>query len=288
MRLARPLLATTFVVLAALGASVAHLRSQQTRPAVLQQVRGDLYNISGEGGNVAVYVTGEGVILVDDMYERNYAEIVDTIRTITDQPVRYVLNTHQHDDHAGGNVGALASSVEIIAHRNVRTNMVRLKQPGIPRITFSAEAAVTLGGRDVWSRYFGRGHTSGDAVIHFPAERVIHTGDLFLARRPGASGLSLYIDYANGGSVNEWVGVMDRILALDFDTVIPGHGAVADRAAVAAWRADLLAMRNRLRDMLRDGRSRDDVAKALVDDYRWPAGGLAIQQIDALIAELQP
>lgn len=285
----RHTLAVTFAILLAGGTFIAHLRSQQTRPAAaIQQVKDGLYNISGEGGNVAVYVTGEGVILVDDMYERNYTEIVEQVRSVTPQPIRYVLNTHQHDDHAGGNIGALASSVEVIAHRNVRANMARLKQPGMPRVTFSNDVAITLGGREVVSRHFGRGHTNGDAVIHFPAERVIHTGDLFLARRPGTTGLSLFIDYSNGGSANEWIPVMDQILALDFDTVIPGHGAISDRAAVAAWRADLLAMRNRLRDMLREGKTKDDVAQALVEDYRWPKGGLAIQQIDALITELRP
>ena len=107
--------------LLAAGSMVAHLRAQGPRPATIARVTGDLYTISGEGGNVAVYVTNEGVILVDDMYERNYAAVVAQVRTVTNQPIRYVLNTHQHDDHAGGNVGALADNIEVIAHRNVRT-----------------------------------------------------------------------------------------------------------------------------------------------------------------------
>ncbi len=270
------------------GSVVAQLRAQGGRPAVIARVAGELYNISGEGGNVAVYVTSEGVILVDDMYERNYAAVVAQVRTVTSQPIRYVLNTHQHDDHAGGNVGALADAIEVIAHRNVRVNMTRLKQPGMPGVTFSEEATVTLGGKEVRARHYGRGHTDGDAVIYFPAEKVIHTGDLFLARQPNATGLSLYVDSANGGSLVEWVPVMDKILALDFESVIPGHGAISDRRAVEAWRTDLVGMRDRLRGMLRDGRSKDDVSKVLVEEYRWPAGGLALQQLDALLAELRP
>ena len=275
------------LALLAAGSLVAQLRAQGGRPAAIARVAGDLYNISGEGGNVAVYVTGEGVVLVDDMYERNYAAVVAQVRSVTSQPIRYVLNTHQHDDHAGGNVGALADGIEVIAHRNVRANMVRLKQPGMPGVTFSDEASVTLGGKEVRAQYFGRGHTDGDAVIYFPAEKVIHTGDLFLARQPGARGLSLFVDAMNGGSLVEWVPVMDKILALDFTAVIPGHGAIADRAGVEAWRTDLIGMRDRLRTMLRDGRSTDDVAKVLVEEYRWPAGGLAIQQLDAIVAELR-
>src|SRR5687767_11915765 len=125
------------LVLLAGGMAAADARARQApRESRIQKISADLYMIGGEGGNVAVYVTGEGVVLVDDMYERNYADIVARVKTVTPQPVRYVLNTHQHDDHAGGNVGALATGVEVIAHRNVRANMARLKQPGMPRITF--------------------------------------------------------------------------------------------------------------------------------------------------------
>ena len=270
------------------GVLVADARARQAPgESTVQKVAADLYMIAGEGGNVAVYVTGEGVVLVDDMYERNYADIVSRVKTITPQPIRYVLNTHQHDDHAGGNVGALQAGVEVIAHRNVRVNMTRLKQPGTPRITFSGEAAVFLGGREVRSHYFGRGHTDGDAVVYFPAERVIHTGDLFLARRPGAPGLHLYFDYANGGSAVEWTRTLDAAMTLDFDTVIPGHGALSTRADLSKWRADVEALRTHVQRLVEEGKSREAIAKVLVDEYRWPDGGLALAQLDAFITELK-
>jgi cyclase len=157
----------------------------------------------------------------------------------------------------------------------------------MPTVAFSEATAVFLGGREVRALHFGRGHTDGDAVIHFPAERIIHTGDLFLARRPGTTGLSLYFDYEAGGSANEWVTVMDRILALDFDRVIPGHGAVSTRDDVVGWRDDLVEMRDRIRGMLREGATRDEVATVLVERYGWPPRGLAMQQLDALIEELR-
>ena len=137
---------TLFVYTAALlaGSSlIAHLRAQGkpnpvvNRPAAIQQLKPDLYMVAGTGGNVAAYVTSEGVILVDDMYERNYAEIVQQVRTVTQQPIRYVLNTHHHSDHAGGNVGAVADRITVVAHDNVRSNMIRIKQPGVPSITYS-------------------------------------------------------------------------------------------------------------------------------------------------------
>src|SRR5437667_6156312 len=198
-------------------------------PLRIEMVRNDLYMISGEGGNVAVYVTTEGVVLVDDMFDRNHADILAQVKSVTDKPLKYVLNTHQHDDHAGGDLKMLPIA-EVIAHKNARANLVDIKQPyyedtpgtpiGLPRITFSDEISVSLGGREVRATYFGRGHTNGDAVVYFPALRVIHTGDLFLGRRPG-KGPNIYVDYAQGGSFLDWTKTLDGLLTLDFDIAIP-------------------------------------------------------------------
>jgi glyoxylase-like metal-dependent hydrolase (beta-lactamase superfamily II) len=137
------------------------------RPAATLKVRDDLFMISGGGGNVAAYITDEGVILVDDMYERDAPEVLAKLKTLTDKPVKYVFNTHQHSDHAGGNT-VLLPIAEVIAHRNARANMAALKQPGLPRITFSSETAIFLGGKEARAGYYGRGHTGGDAFVYFP------------------------------------------------------------------------------------------------------------------------
>ena len=105
--------------------------TQNARPPAqlrIAKVKGDLYMISGEGGNVAVYVTSEGVVLVDDMFDRNHADILAQVKSVTDKPIRYVLNTHQHDDHAGGDMKMLPIA-EVIAHRNARANLADIKQP---------------------------------------------------------------------------------------------------------------------------------------------------------------
>jgi glyoxylase-like metal-dependent hydrolase (beta-lactamase superfamily II) len=185
------------------------------RPLRTEKVKGDLYMIAGEGGNVALYATSEGVILVDDMFDRNHADILAQVKAITDRPLKYVINTHQHDDHAGGDFKMLPIA-EVIAHKNVRANLTHIKQPyyedtpgtpiGLPRITFTDELDVHLGGKDVQAYYFGRGHTSGDAVIYFPEQKTIHTGDLFLSTRaparadnpPRPRGVPIYVDYAQG------------------------------------------------------------------------------------------
>jgi cyclase len=196
--------------------------------------------------------------------------------------VKYVLNTHQHEDHAGGNAKMLGSNAEVIAHRNVRSNMVRLNQPGAPRVTFSEELAVNLGSKEVRAAHYGRGHTGGDAVIYFPERRVIHTGDLFLTYPPQP-----FIDYGNGGSALEWTKTLDDVLKLDFDVVIPGHGPVSDRAGLIKFRSNFVAMRDRIGGMVRSGDSKDQVSKTLVSEFGWAPAGLAIQQVDSLIAELK-
>jgi cyclase len=285
-------------------------------PLRTERVKGDLHMISGEGGNVALYATTDGVILVDDMFDRNHADILAQVKTVTDKPLKYVINTHQHDDHAGGDLKMLPIA-EVIAHRNVHANLKDLKRPyyedtpglpiGLPRITFSDQLDLHLGGTDVQAYYFGRGHTSGDAIIYFPEARTIHTGDLFLNFRPGSRGAApatprppgvpIYVDYVQGGSFFEWSKTLEGTLKLDFDTIIPGHGPVATKADLVTFKSDLETMRSRLTGLIKTGSTKAQLAKILEDDYGWrstgcpesppTAGCLQYQQLDALIAELK-
>jgi glyoxylase-like metal-dependent hydrolase (beta-lactamase superfamily II) len=284
------------------------LHSQAAKPPgplKTQRVAGDLYVITGEGGNVALYSTPEGVVLVDDMFYRNHADILAQVKTVTDRPLRYVINTHQHDDHAGGDAPMLPIA-EVIAHRNVYANLKNLKRPyyedtpgtpiGLPRVTFSDRLDLHLGGRDIEAYYFGRGHTSGDAVVYFPAVKAIHTGDLFLSN--SRRGLPIYVDSVQGGSLLEWPRTLERMLQLDFDVVIPGHGPVATRADLVTFAGAVAAMRTRLQSMVRGGADKSEILRVLETDYAWrstgcpsppqmTAGCLQYQQIDALIAELR-
>jgi cyclase len=283
-------------------------------PLRIANVKGDLYMISGEGGNVAVYVTSEGVVLVDDMFDRNHTDVLAQVKSVTDKPIRYVLNTHQHDDHAGGDFKMLPIA-EVVAHRNVRANLTNIKQPyyedtpgtpiGLPQLTFTDEFAVHLGGKEVRAKYFGRGHTNGDAVIFFPELKVIHTGDLFLGRnapRGGTAqtrppGVNIYVDYAQGGSFMEWTKTLDGALQLDFDSVIPGHGPVSTKEDVVKFRQDLETMRTRLINIVRNSNNKDEMVKVLETDYGWRATGcpltpptagcLQFQQSDSMYAELK-
>ena len=276
---------------ASLGVWIAYTQNPQTPPQLkLNKISDSLYEIEGDGGNVAVYLTDEGVIVVDDKFEQDYADIMAKIKSVSSKPVKYVLNTHQHGDHTGGNAKMLDASAEILAHKNARANMVATKMPGVPRISFTDETEVFLGGKEVRARYFGRGHTNGDAVIYFPAERTIHTGDLYtIGTSKAPVTVTPFIDYSAQGSVIEWTKTLDGILnsGWDFDTVIPGHGPISKRADLAAYRQNFEKMRNSVSALVRQGKSKDDVGKMLAADFGWSLTGFGAGSVEAMIAELK-
>ena len=267
---------------------IAYTQNQGKQPPQLtiNKVKDDLYNIEGDGGNVAVLVTSEGVILVDDKFDRDHDAIVANIKSVTNQPVKYVLSTHHHADHSGGNAMFLPTA-EIISTANARTNILEHKQSNAPpgvapaRLVFTQETAVFLGGKEARARHFGRGHTNGDAVIYFPALRTIHTGDLM-------AGTSPLIDYPGGGSVVEWTKTLDAAMKLDFDTVIPGHGKVTNKAGLLAYRGNVEKLRNRVSGLIREGKGQDDVGKVVMAEYGWAAGSLNMQwSLPGMMTELK-
>ena len=260
------------------------LPDQQARLQITP-VKDGLYVIPGfdgsvSGGNVAVRVSDDGVLIVDDKFPYSFDELMRQIRRVTSEPIRYVLNTHHHGDHSGSNADFLPTA-QLIAHRNARLNMLRNGQPGAPPLVFSDQAAVFLGNVEVQAHHVGRGHTNGDAVIYFPDLRTIHTGDLVLwGQRMDGSTLSPFIDYANGGSGTEWVATLDRMLELDFDTVIPGHGPLLSRSDVEQFQSNLEVLIARVTDLVDAGVSRTEVSDRLeIDDLNWPLAPGRIEQL---------
>jgi glyoxylase-like metal-dependent hydrolase (beta-lactamase superfamily II) len=163
------------------------------------------------------------------------------------------LNSHHHGDHVSGNANMRALGIDVIAHRNIRENFLRLKQPGEPNIVFADYGAVYLGGAEVQLFYFGRGHTNGDTIAYFPDLKTVHMGDLVIDGMP-------VIDYAGGGSAIEFVKTIDAMLRLDFDTAIPGHGKIMTKAEVMAYKARFEEMNRRMRDLIRDGVPKNQLA----------------------------
>jgi|SRR5579871_577829 len=259
------------------GGWIAYTQNPGQPPQLkVNQVKPDLYEIEGDGGNVAVYVTNEGLILVDDKFDRDHDAIVAQIKTFSNQPVKYILSTHYHEDHSGGNAKFLPTA-EVISTANARANIVKHIQsnagifPTPARVVFTEETSVFLGGKEVRARYFGRGHTNGDAVIYFPALRTIHTGDLMAGDTP-------LIDYPGGGSIVEWTKTLDAVMkSLDFDTVIPGHGPVTTKANLLTYRNNVEKERNQVAGMIKQGKSQDDIGKFLIAQYKWADKDLHFQ-----------
>jgi glyoxylase-like metal-dependent hydrolase (beta-lactamase superfamily II) len=252
---------------------------QPRQPLTIEKVTNNLWVIMGNGGNVAVMPTSDGVILVDDKFAQDAPDIVAKVKTVSDKPIRYVLNTHQHGDHTGGNAAMMDASAQVIITKQARANMVAGKQPGLPQITFTDETQVFLGGKEVAAKYVGRGHTNGDAVVYFPSERVLHTGDLFVSS--GAP----FCDTANGGSIKQWDSTIRKALELDFDTVIPGHGPVVKKADLAKWVDTLAAIRTRVKTACAGGAS--DAAKRLdLKDLGMPTIGMLERGMPGMCQEL--
>jgi glyoxylase-like metal-dependent hydrolase (beta-lactamase superfamily II) len=282
MRLARIALGAVTAAILVLVA----LSAQQSKPAApmqIEKVKDGLYLIRGpfnkcapngcgggygddgllhEAGDVAVRVTPEGLIVVDDKYQENVADVLEKVKSVSQAPIKYLLNTHHHTDHAGGDA-VFVNTTEIIAHRNVRENFLRNEQPGAPRVTFTDQASVFLGGVEVRAYYFGRGHTNGDAVIYFPDLKVVHSGDLITEGMP-------VMDYNNGASAVEWVRVLDKLLELDFDVVIPGHGKLLTKDNIRSDRQKLVTMNQRMAELARKSVPLDQVFDQLkLADLGW-------------------
>ena len=260
----------------------------QTQPPKLTiaKVKEGLYEIEGDGGNVAVLVTTDGVLLVDDKFEQDHDAIVSSVKSVTSQPIKYIVTTHHHSDHSGGN-GKFISSAEIISTANARANIVEHKQSNAPdnmvpaRVVFTDELSVFLGGQEVRAKFVGRGHTNGDAVVYFPGLKTLHTGDLM-------AGTSPLIDYPGGGSLANWAKTLDAAMMLDFDTVIPGHGKVTDKAGLKAYRDNVDKLKTRVSGLIHEGKSQEEVGQVMTAEYKWAPGSLNMQwSLPGMMTELK-
>jgi glyoxylase-like metal-dependent hydrolase (beta-lactamase superfamily II) len=258
------------------------------QPLSCKQIKDDLWVIEGtsngasDAGNIAVLVTSEGIVLVDDRFEQDYREVTAAVKKISPLPIKYVMNTHHHGDHTGGNAKMLASNIEIVIQKNARGHMVDTKMPGLPRITFTEQASVFLGGKEVRSIYFGRGHTDGDVAVYIPHDRTVHLGDLMAGTRGVTNPV---MDYSSGGSLKAWPATLDGALALDIDTVIPGHGSVTDKAGLVAHRKKIGAILAKATSLVRENQTSDEIGKAMVAEFDFKP--INLRPLDTMIAELK-
>jgi len=233
-------------------------------------------------GNITVLVGDEGVVLVDTKMAQDHAGVIEFVSEVTDSPVKYVINTHLHPDHTGGNPPLEALGLPIVASENARRIMAERGQAGLPEITLRDTLRIWLDDMPIDLHYLGRGHTDGDIVVHLPTENTVITGDLFALYGPYRA----VIDYTAGGSLRDWTRTLERVLDLDFDVVIPGHSGVTDRANVEGYIEYLTATQDMVREMNAQERSREEIQAMLQSEFDW--GGLEIQVgLDGVITEMR-
>jgi glyoxylase-like metal-dependent hydrolase (beta-lactamase superfamily II) len=257
-----------------------------SEPAKLELVKlqDDLYVIHNEyvPGNTTVLVTNEGVILVDDKFEQDAGNIVAMVKTITNQPIKYVINTHFHGDHSGGNAKLQAAGTLAVASAAARARMVAANQSGQPDITVEPRGSIHLGGKSAEIYWFGRAHTDGDVVVLFPQHRTLAAGDMFTV----GEGTPQLIDYSGGGSAKEWTATVTKALALDFDTVVPGHGNVVKKADMQAFRASTQRLTELVTQLVRQNKSRADIEAAMRMQFGWQDFHVQMA-LDGLINEMR-
>lgn len=234
----------------------------------LIELNDDMYVISNVAvpGLVTALVTDDGVLLVDDKFEIDHENIMRMLRTVTDQPVKYVINTHYHGDHSGGNAKLQALGAVAVASDEARARMVAANQSGQPDFTLSDNATLYIGGKTVEIHSVPPAHTDGDVVVLFPDYDVLASGDIF-ANGPGTS--AQLVDAAGGGSAKSWPMAVAKALELDFETVVPGHGLISTRADLEAYHARTIRFRQAISELVSQGRSKDQIEAVVRSQYDW-------------------
>jgi len=257
-----------------------------TEPAKLDLIKlqDDLYVIHNEivPGNVTALITDDGVLLVDDKYEIDHDNLMAMLKTVTDQPVKYVINTHVHDDHSGGNAKLQGADALVVASDQARVRMVAADRSGLPDVTVRDSATLYIGGKRVEIYWFGRSHTDGDVVVLFPEHRALAAGDMYTV----GEGLPQLINYADGGSAKEWTATVERALMLDFDTVIPGHGLPVTKADMQEFRDSTVRLRELVSEMVKQNKAKAEIDAAMRAEFGWQDFHVQIS-LDGLINEMR-
>jgi cyclase len=280
-------------MLAAAGAQAPDFAKVEFRA---EKLAANLHALYGAGGNLAVLTGPEGPLLIDSELVELTPKLRGAVSLLTDSPVRFVVNTHFHFDHAGGNAPLGRGGAVILAHDNVRRHLqtrqvidigVKIEteptsREGLPVVTFADGLTLHVNDEKVTVKHVARAHTDSDALVFFEKANVLHTGDLFMSLGYP------FVDGPNGGSSAGLIAALDQALALcDEQTrVIPGHGALATKADLQAYRAMVATVRQRVQALAKNRRTQEQVVAAAVTkefDERWGKGfvnpGIFVQRL---------
>lgn len=286
-----------WIAVAAFAALPAVAQQDFSKVEVKTQKLGDsVYMLEGAGGNLGVSIGEDAVFVVDDQYAPMAPKIQAAIAALTAKPVKFILNTHWHGDHTGGNETFGKAGAIIVAHENVRRRMsseqfielfkskvAASPRAALPIVTFASDVTFQLNGEEIRAFHVPRAHTDGDAIVHFVKADVIHMGDTFF------NGMYPFIDSSSGGTAEGMVAAADKVLAMSGDKtkIIPGHGPLATRADLKAYRDMVAELNGRVVKLVKAGKSLDEIKAANVGagyDEKWGKGFIKADKFVEMLA----
>ena len=250
-----------FLGLVAAGSAMAQQdRDWDAVNLTIHHVAGGIYYLEGTGGNIGLSVGDDGIVMIDDQFAPLTERILETIADLDDGEVRFVINTHVHGDHVGGNENLGNLGITILANDRVRVRMVAgmAAEAALPVLTYSDTTTVHLNGEEVHVFTVPPAHTDGDSFVHFRGSNVLHLGDVFRTNN------FPYIDVSNGGTLKGTLEALGIAIGMSGpDTmIVPGHGGVSTRDDVVEFRDMALVVAERVERLVRDGASLEDVLGA--------------------------
>lgn len=281
------------VVATMLAAGAAHAQERDFSKVTIKttKVAEGIYMLEGAGGNIGVSVGDDGVIVIDDQFAPLSPKIQAAITAITKKPIKFVINTHWHGDHTGGNENMANAGAVLVAHDNVRKRLsagqfmeaMKTQVPpapakALPVVTFSTDTTLHFNGEDIHIMYVGPAHTDGDSIVVFPKAKVIHMGDTFMTVSYP------FVDLGSGGNFDGYIAVADKVTAMADDSfkIIPGHGALSVKADLKGWSDMLKAIRARVKKAADAGKNLEAIQKAgLTKDWdeKWGKAFITPDQI---------
>jgi cyclase len=266
-----------------LSAGIAHAQQEDFSKVTIKtnKLTDSIYMLEGAGGNIGVSVGEDGVIVIDDQFAPLTPKIQEAISKLSAKPIKFVINTHWHGDHVGGNENMAAAGAVIVAHENVRKRMsteqfialMNRKVPpsptkALPVVTFTSDITLHFNGEDIQVMHVDATHTDGDSIVVFPKAKVVHMGDCYMT-------ISYpFADLSSGGSFDGFIATSEKVVSMSDPTtkIIPGHGPLSNKADLKAWHDMLVEIRNAVKKQADAGKSLADIQKQKLTakwDTKW-------------------
>lgn len=278
-----------------LSASAAAAQGMEAVEIKTEKLSDSVYMLVGRGGNIGLSAGEDTVFMIDDQYAPLTEKIKAAVSAVSDKPIQFILNTHYHGDHVGGNEALGEAGSVIVAHENVRARLSTeqfmeffdrkvpaLPKAALPVITFTRDVTFHLNGEEIRVFHVEHAHTDGDAIIHFVNANIVHMGDVYF------EGMYPFVDISGGGSIDGLIAAVKHVLAMadDKTKIIPGHGPLTDKAGMTAYYDMLSGIRDRTAKLKAEGKSLEEAQAARPTesfDEKWGQGFIKPDQFVELV-----